>query len=1120
MKGHRLIIVFILLIIVSALLPSVIAEGENELKIMVDGDVVEERARIYTVDEDEPVEIKFGIHLDVDEYPDGPFNASWDFGDGEGYELGPMDIEELIAENVTREYELGNYTVTLEITDDDVSYSHSIEIIVERDERGTYLTAIGAGLAVGIAGMGAGIGVGITGAAGAGTVAESPDKFGKCLVFQALPQTQAIYGLLIAVLLLLFTGVLGDGAYVPLPIGIISLGIGLAVGIAGLSAVGQGIAASGSVAAYSEKEELFGKGMVFSVLPETQAIYGLLIAILLMVFTGLLGGDIHAFMLGEYGLGLGMVGIGAGIAVGVAGLSGIGQGVAAGSGISSVAEKEELFGKGMVFSVLPETQAIYGLLIAILLMVFTGLLAGDPASIMAGDSGYALGLIAIGAGLAVGIAGLSGIGQGIAAASGISCVAEDEEIFGKGMVFSVLPETQAIYGLLIAILLMIFSGLLAGDGEPLHIGLGLVGVGAGLSVGIAGLSGIGQGIAAASGIATVTDDEKMFGKSMVFSVLPETQAIYGLLIAILLMVFSGLLTGDYPTALLGDQGHGLGMIAIGAGLAVGIAGISGVGQGITSGASIPAVAKRSEVFGKGMIFSVMSETFAIFGLLIAILLLIFTGMLGDPTSIESSLGLVGVGAGLAVGIAGMGAGIGVGIVGAAGAGIVTEDPDKFGKSLVFQALPQTQAIYALLVGILLMIFTGLLAGEGDPIMAGDSGLAIGMMAVGAGFAVGLAGLSSIGQGIAAASSVTTVAEKEELFGKGMVFSVLPETQAIYGLLLAILLMVFSGMLGDAVTMEASMGIVGMGAGLAVGIAGLSGIGQGIAASGGIATVAEDEKMFGKGMVFSVLPETQAIYGLLIAILLLVFSGLLAGDFPEVVLGESGYAIGLTAIGAGLAVGIAGLSGIGQGIAAASGIGCVAEKEELFGRGMVFSVLPETQAIYGLLIAILLMIFSGLLGEGPPLDLAIGMVGVGAGLAVGIAGLSGIGQGIAAASGVATVTENEKMFGRGMVFSVLPETQAIYGLLIGILLMVFSGMLGGDTDLTVGMGVAAVGAGLAIGIAGVSGVGQGITSGSAIAAVTKREEVFGKGMIFSVMSETFAIFGLLIAIFIIVFFGFM
>ncbi|MFW6375770.1 MAG: V-type ATP synthase subunit K [Thermoplasmatota archaeon] len=243
---------------------------------------------------------------------------------------------------------------------------------------------------------------------------------------------------------------------------------------------------------------------------------------------------------------------------------------------------------------------------------------------------------------------------------------------------------------------------------------------------------------------------------------------------------------------------------------------------------------------------------------------------------------------------------------------------------------------------------------------------------------------------------------------------------------------------------------------------------------------------------------------------------------------SGYSLGLIGIGAGLAVGVAGLSGIGQGIAAASGIGSVAEKEEIFGRGMVFSVLPETQAIYGMLIAILLMIFSGLLGsaglvnETPEIQMFLGLVGVGAGLSVGVAGLSGIGQGVAAASGIATVAEDEGMFGRGMVFSVLPETQAIYGMLIAILLMVFSGMLSGTypAGSGVGMGIAAVGAGLAIGIAGVSGVGQGITSGSAIAAVSKREDTFGKGMIFSVMSETFAIFGLLIAIFIIVFLGFM
>ena len=39
------------------------------------------------------------------------------------------------------------------------------------------------------------------------------------------------------------------------------------------------------------------------------------------------------------------------------------------------------------------------------------------------------------------------------------------------------------------------------------------------------------------------------------------------------------------------------------------------------------------------------------------------------------------------------------------------------------------------------------------------------------------------------------------------------------------------------------------------------------------------------------------------------------------------------------------------------------------------------------------------------------------------------------------TERETMFAQGIVFSAIPETQAIYGFLIAILLLVFGGILG-------------------------------------------------------------------------------
>ncbi|HPD02817.1 MAG TPA: permease, partial [Clostridia bacterium] len=71
---------------------------------------------------------------------------------------------------------------------------------------GTSLALLGAALAAGLAGIGSAIGVAIAGQASAGVTAENPDNFSKCLVLQALPGTQGIYGLLIAVLVFLKVG--------------------------------------------------------------------------------------------------------------------------------------------------------------------------------------------------------------------------------------------------------------------------------------------------------------------------------------------------------------------------------------------------------------------------------------------------------------------------------------------------------------------------------------------------------------------------------------------------------------------------------------------------------------------------------------------------------------------------------------------------------------------------------------------------------------------------------------------------------------------------------------------------------------------------------------------------
>jgi V/A-type H+-transporting ATPase subunit K len=65
------------------------------------------------------------------------------------------------------------------------------------------------------------------------------------------------------------------------------------------------------------------------------------------------------------------------------------------------------------------------------------------------------GLIAIGAGIAVGLAGVgSGIAEGSIGAAAVGAMAENEKLFGKGLVLTVIPETIVIFGLVVAVLLL------------------------------------------------------------------------------------------------------------------------------------------------------------------------------------------------------------------------------------------------------------------------------------------------------------------------------------------------------------------------------------------------------------------------------------------------------------------------------------------------------------------------------------------------------------------------------------------------------------------------------------------------------------------------------------------
>ncbi len=149
---------------------------------------------------------------------------------------------------------------------------------------------------------------------------------------------------------------------------------------------------------------------------------------------------------------------------------------------------------------------------------------------------------------------------------------------------------------------------------------------------------------------------------------------------------------------------------LGAGLSVGIASISaGVGEGITAGESAKALArqpKSSDSLVKSMLISqAVTETGAIFSLVVALLLL-FGGSLEMLTSVGWVKAATLLGAGLAIGMGSMGPGFGSGYAGAQALKAIGRNPKHSNiitsNMLVGQALAQTDAIFALVVALLLI----------------------------------------------------------------------------------------------------------------------------------------------------------------------------------------------------------------------------------------------------------------------------------------------------------------------------------------------------------------------------------------------------------------------------------
>ncbi len=143
---------------------------------------------------------------------------------------------------------------------------------------------------------------------------------------------------------------------------------------------------------------------------------------------------------------------------------------------------------------------------------------------------------------------------------------------------------------------------------------------------------------------------------------------------------------------------------------------------------------------------------------------------------------------IAVVLAGIGSSRGVGMASEAAAGVITDDPSKFGKLLVLQLLPGTQGLYGLIVGVMVLLNIGILGGT--PIQGDLAGEAIGLGYLASCIPIGLGGLfSAIYQGRVAASGVNIVAKKPQESSKAIVSASLVELYALLAFITSFLMVI-------------------------------------------------------------------------------------------------------------------------------------------------------------------------------------------------------------------------------------------------------------------------------------------------------------------------------------------
>jgi V/A-type H+-transporting ATPase subunit K len=149
---------------------------------------------------------------------------------------------------------------------------------------GLVFALTGAVLSVTLACIGSAKGVGLASEAASAVIIDDPSKFAKLLILQLLPGTQGLYGLVVAVMILLKIGVLGGTPDISLTAGLLYFVAGLPIGFGGLiSAIAQARVAVTGMSIVAKKPSESSKAIISATLVEFYALLSFISSFLMVM---------------------------------------------------------------------------------------------------------------------------------------------------------------------------------------------------------------------------------------------------------------------------------------------------------------------------------------------------------------------------------------------------------------------------------------------------------------------------------------------------------------------------------------------------------------------------------------------------------------------------------------------------------------------------------------------------------------------------------------------------------------------------------------------------------------------------------------------------------------------